>query len=136
MTPAIPDGYEPLDVGSAYMRTVAAFWRRIDERGVRVGLRVQDHQVNANGTAHGGLIATLADVAISVAILHGGGAEPPSTINLTLDFAGPARVGQWLEARPEIYKRTLRMAFAHCMVFADEGLVARSSGIFRVRARA
>jgi hypothetical protein len=43
--------------------------------------------------------------------------KPPtslSTANLSLDFAGTARIGDWLEAHVDVQKMGRRLAFAHC----------------------
>lgn len=130
-----PDGYVPLEIVSEHIRSVGAFWRKSTGPQLCVGLRVQPQQVNANGTVHGGLIATLADVAIAAAIMHGHDLAPPSTIQLSLDFAGPVQVGQWLEARPDIYRCTRRMAFASCMIVADGEPVVRASAVFKLQPR-
>lgn len=129
----VPAGYAPLDIGSAYLRAQGGFYSRPEAQGMAVGLRVAAHQVNANGSAHGGLIATLVDVAMSVAVLAQERQAPPSTINLNLDFAAPVAIGQWLSAHAEVYRRTARTAFVHCRISADAQVVGHASGVFRCR---
>lgn len=132
---AAPDGYSVLDPLSEHIRGIGPLWQRLDGEQLRVALRVQANQINANGSAHGGLIATLADVAISAAILRGSDQLPPSTINLSLDFTAPAQLGQWLEARTDIIRRSRRMAFAQCMISADGVDIVRASAIFKLGGR-
>ncbi len=136
MTAAVvPDGYQLLQMGSAYLQSQGRFYSRRDAQGAAVGLFVQAHQVNSNGSAHGGLIATLVDVAMSVAVMDSEQQAPPSTIHLSLDFAAPVAVGQWLDAYAEVYRRSARTAFVKCRVSADETVVGNASGVFRCRQR-
>lgn len=131
---AVPAAYVPLDVGSPYMKAQGGFHVRREDNGVSVGLRVGPHQVNGNGGAHGGLIATVVDVAMSVAVLERTGAQAASTIHLSLDYAAPVMVGQWLAAQAQVYRQTARMAFVHCRITADGQDAGHASGIFRQRA--
>ena len=60
--------------------------------GLVIGLRVAQKHCNARGTIHGGILATLADVALGYALAFS--SNPPAslvTANLSLDFAGTAR---------------------------------------------
>lgn len=130
---AVPAGYVPLDVGSAYMKAQGGFHVRRQEGSVSVGLYVNPQQVNSNGGAHGGLIATVVDVAMSVAILERTGAETVSTIHLSLDYAAPVMVGQWLAVHAQVYRQTARMAFVQCRITAAEVEAGHASGVFRCK---
>jgi acyl-coenzyme A thioesterase 13 len=60
---------------------------------------------------------------------------PPAslvTANLTLDFAGTARIGDWLEAHVEVLKQGSRLAFANCYITVDEQRIVRASAVFLV----
>ena len=62
------------------------------------------------GTVHGGILATLADVALGYAMAFA--SDPPRslvTANLTLDFAGTAKMGEWLEAHVDVQKQGSRL---------------------------
>jgi acyl-coenzyme A thioesterase PaaI-like protein len=64
-----------------------------------LGLRIDPSHANARGTAHGGLLLTLADVALGYQMALS--QEPPiraTTISMSADFIGGAAVGDWLEA--------------------------------------
>jgi acyl-coenzyme A thioesterase PaaI-like protein len=85
------------------------------------------------GTAHGGLIATLADIALGYNIACATGWELPiATVNLTTDYAGAAQVGDWLEARVDIQRIGRSMVFANTFIYVGDKRIARASGVFSV----
>ena len=100
---------------------------------LELGLCVAEKDCNARGTVHGGILAMLADVALGYAIASD--SEPPLsmvTANLTLDYAGSAKIGDWLETRVDIQKRGSRLAFGNCYVQVGEERIVRASAVFLV----
>ena len=85
---------------------------------------------------HGGILATLADVALGYVMAFS--SNPPAnlaTANLTLDFAGTAKPGDWLEAHVDIQKLGSRLGFANCYITTGERRIVRASGVFVVARR-
>src|SRR3954462_14968302 len=115
MHAAPPPGFEPLLSTSPFLETVGPlFYRREPERGLVIGLRIEEKHANARGFAHGGLLMTLADIALGYNAAQT--QDPPIsllTTNLTADFASSAKIGDWVEARVDIQKVGQRVAFAN-----------------------
>ena len=64
-----------------------------------IGLWVLEHHCNNKNSAHGGLFATLADIALGKT--SSWSETPPIplvTTSLTIDYLGAARLGDWIEA--------------------------------------
>ncbi len=59
-----------------------------------------------------------------------GGKASFVTAHLAVDFAGAARVGDWIEAEVEIQRMGTRLAFANCYLVADSRRIVRASAIF------
>ncbi|HEY2482341.1 MAG TPA: PaaI family thioesterase [Caulobacteraceae bacterium] len=53
------------------------------------------------------------------------------TVSLCVDFTGVAKVGQWLEIRPEVIRAGKTLCFASALVMADEAVCARASAVFK-----
>lgn len=97
----------------------------------RIGFRIEQRNCNMLGMAHGGLIAALLDIAMgrnawSVA------ERPAPTINLTIDFVRAAQLGEWLESRCRVIRKSRRLVFCDGMLLGDKGVVARGNGIFAI----
>ena len=58
------------------------------------------------------------------------GFRPIERASLTIDYAGSARVGDWVEARVEVQRVGSRLGFANCYLLADEQRIVRASAIF------
>jgi len=98
-----------------------------------IGLRVEAKHCNARGTVHGGILATLADVALGYTMAFS--STPPAslvTANLTLDFAGTAKIGDWLQAHVDVQKKGSRLSFANCYLTVNEQRIVRASAVFLV----
>jgi acyl-coenzyme A thioesterase 13 len=110
----IPASFERLFRTSPFLDTLGPFFYRRTEQGFVIGLQVADKHANARGSAHGGLLLTLADIALGYTAAAS--EDPPlalTTVNISADFVGHARVGDWLEAQVDIQKIGRRLVFAN-----------------------
>jgi uncharacterized protein (TIGR00369 family) len=130
--PTVPAGFEPLTDAGAFVEHVGALYVR-GEDGV-VGARVEEQHLNLAGTAMGGFLATLVDVAFGRAIRGAAEGEASvATVSLTTDYLRPGTPGAWLEAHAEVERLTGRLAFGDCSVQADGEEVVRARAVFAVR---
>ena len=98
-----------------------------------IGLRVAPKHCNSRDTLHGGVIATIADVALGYVTAFG--SVPPRrllTASLTIEYTGSARVGDWIEAHVDTSRAGGTLAFANCYLRCGEVQVARASAVFAV----
>lgn len=132
----LPAGFSPLLRTSPVLELIGPLYGRGEGDRLEIGLRVAQKHLNARGTVHGGILATLADVALGYAMAFS--TEPPTaavTANLALDFAGGARIGDWLQTEVDIQKRGSRLAFANCYISAGGERIVRASAVFLVTGR-
>ena len=83
----------------------------------------------------GGVEATVsdADIALGYSALVAENEPPPLiTASLTIDYAGAARLGDWIEIHSDIQKVGRTMAFANCYFLVDDKRIARASAVFSV----
>lgn len=129
----IPNGFEPLFRTSPVLDLIGPLYSRGEGAALAIGLRVEAKHCNARGTVHGGILATLADVALGYTMAFA--STPPAglvTANLTLDFAGTAKIGDWLETRVDIQKQGSRLSFGNCYISTNEQRIVRASAVFLV----
>lgn len=129
---AIPDGFAPFAYSSPFLDAVGPLYQGAAADGAfLLGLRIETRHCNRRGFAHGGLLVTLADLVLGYSLGSAGARRGLLTVNLTADFAGTARLDQWVEARADIQKAQGDIAFANCYVTADGRRIVRASGIFK-----
>jgi acyl-coenzyme A thioesterase 13 len=130
-----PAGFEAYAEPSRYLDRIGPLFQRRTGAGLQFGVRIGEHHCNRRGLAHGGLVVSLADVALGKT-----GewlSQPPVsllTASLTVDFYGSARRGDWLEAETDVRRIGRQVAFGNCYLRAGDKIVARASGVFNVRA--
>jgi uncharacterized protein (TIGR00369 family) len=103
--------------------------------GVVLGFRVEERHCNPMGVCHGGMVATLADMALAVnchAQSEAAHNRFLPTISLQIDYMASARLGDWVEARAEVLRATKTMLFVQGIISAGDTAVARVSGIFKI----
>jgi uncharacterized protein (TIGR00369 family) len=129
----IPEGFERHFRQSPVTDPWEPLYSKRTDRAVIIGLRLDKPHTNGRGLIHGGLIAALADNAMGHSCAHVmGGASSLVTIGLAVDFVGTAKVGQWLAVEPEVIRTGSTICFAQCLVKADDVVIARANGTFRV----
>jgi uncharacterized protein (TIGR00369 family) len=130
----VPAGFEPLTDPGAFAEHIGPLYVR-ETDGV-LGLRVEDRHLNSAGTAMGGLLATLADVAFGRAVRAvTEGENAVATVSLTTDYLRPGPAGAWLQTRTEIEQLGGRLAFGDCSISTDGEEIVRARAVFAVRAQ-
>jgi acyl-coenzyme A thioesterase 13 len=129
--PGIPDEFRRIERLSPFNTLVGPLYERRDGDTVSIGLAVEDKHTNSRGICHGGVLATLADLALGYAMLAKSGDKAGFvTAHLAVDYAGAARSGDWIESRVEIQHVGSRLAFANCYLVVGERPIVRASAIF------
>lgn len=129
----VPPEFKPLERISPFNDLVGPLYMKRERGGVVIGLQIAAKHRNRRDIVHGGMICTLADFAMGMACSL---AREPElkvvTTSLSVDFAGNARPGDWVEARVDVLRVGRRMAFANCHVWRDAERIAQASGAFLV----
>lgn len=99
------------------------------------GYRVAERHCNPMGICHGGWTATAMDMVLPLTARF----TVPDladifllTVNMTVDYIGAARLGDWVVGEGQVVKRTGRMVFLQGLLSVDGEPIARGNGIFRI----
>jgi len=132
---AIPEGFAPARFAPGFLDHGGPYWLGPVVEGVRVvALRIMPHHINYRDAAHGGVISTFADVALSHAVHDAERPRlAPATVTLTVNYLAGARLGDWLEARVRIDRLGGRTAYASGAIRRGAEQVATMSGVFAFR---
>ncbi len=131
-----PPGFRLLPVYDkpVFNNLVGPLWgMALPDDGILYGFRVEMHHCNPQEVAHGGLLASFADIVLT------GGTNYVArlsrfvvTVSLATDFLAPAKLGAWVQTRPEVLRVGRSTAFSQCLVMADGKPVLRCSGTFNL----
>lgn len=133
----IPAGFEPASHGGPYAQGLGPFWVKRETGRVTLGLHVQRHHCNSAGAAHGGFVATLADLGLihAAAVMREQAGQPRhqlTTATLSVDYMAPAPEGCWLEVVAKVPRAGRSLCFTEGVMLADGKRVARVSAVMAV----
>jgi len=136
MSANIPEGFRPLRFSVGFLEAIGPLYGRWDGTHLVMGFRVEERHCNPGMVAHGGMMATFADMFIPIGARMQSKADVgfAPTVNLTLDFIAPAKLGAWVEGRAEFLRAGKSLFFAQGTATADGILCLRASAIFKVTA--
>jgi uncharacterized protein (TIGR00369 family) len=124
-------GFERAEFTPGFLDHGGPYWlKRVEERTL-VGLQLADHHANYRDAAHGGVLATLADVALSYQAYAS--EEPPVpvvTSSMTVNYLSPAIIGHWIVADAGIDRIGGRQAHVSGKIYDGETILATMSGVF------
>src|SRR5438045_5542921 len=94
----IPAGFAPLRLSMGLLEAVGPLYGKWADDRLLLGFRVETRHCNPGQVAHGGMLATFADMILPIAsgfkgkmaigFLH--------TLSLTCDYFAPATIGYWV----------------------------------------
>jgi acyl-coenzyme A thioesterase 13 len=134
---SIPVGYEIVQrtQGPTFAGLAGPFYAKREGRELSLGLRIEQRHLNSRGTCHGGLLATLADIALGyacVAANEDGQSRNFVTIDLAVEYLAASREGDWLYSEVKVVHADTRTASAAGHLLVDGSPVARISANFRM----
>ena len=126
---AVPPGFVAVPMMSGFGRAVGPWYeKRANGRVIRA-FRVEERHTNRLGIAHGGMLMAFADVLMGEAGRRASG-KPSVTMRMTVDFVGPARLGDWVEGEGEATRTTRNLVFVRARVWRRRQTLLTTSGVF------
>jgi uncharacterized protein (TIGR00369 family) len=128
MRASLPEGYrieEPISpfaehVGPILVRQVDGEWR--------CAFVAERRHCNRQGAVHGGMLMTFADVALAH-IGRKAYAEESVSVSFSFEFLAPARLGDLVEARAEILRRTGSLNFVRGQLLVGDTVIVNCSTV-------
>jgi uncharacterized protein (TIGR00369 family) len=137
MSANIPASFELFTRPSPLMDPWRPLYAKTEADRIILGVELREPHTNSRGTAHGGLIAALADQAMGMscgAKLRADGVAVANlwTTSLSIDYLGVAKIGQWIEFDTIFSRVGKTLCHAEIDVSADGVTMARGRAAFRV----
>jgi acyl-coenzyme A thioesterase PaaI-like protein len=100
--------------------------------GKRFAFRVDERHVNKRGVVHGGMMLTFADAALGQAVWDFTDRVPSVTMNMQAQFIDGARLGELVEVRPELVRKTRALVFMRGDFTADGRTLMTISSVWKL----
>ena len=105
--------------------------KKIDENNYSFSIAIKEIHLNAGKIAHGGYLSTIADAGMGSAA-HMVSGKKCVTISLEIKFISAGLLGQVLNGKVKIQKKTKSLVFITCEIFKPEGIVITASGVWKI----
>ena len=105
--------------------------KKIDRNNFEFSVVVQEIHLNSGKTAHGGFLSTIADTGMGTAA-HIVSNKRCVTVSLEMKFISASLLGQTLNGKVIIQKKTNSLVFITCEIFNSEGVVVTASGVWKI----
>ncbi|HWD48388.1 MAG TPA: PaaI family thioesterase [Rhizomicrobium sp.] len=133
MSATVPEGFRRFAFDFGFIENAGPLYGKWDGANMLMGFRVEMRHCNPGQVAHGGMLATFADMLLPMASRFQSkidmGFMP--TINLTCDYMAPAKLGSWVEGRAEPVRITKGLIFAQGVATSDGEPCLRTNGVFK-----
>lgn len=130
----VPDNFEIIFRSSPFLELLGPIYNKNFGKNLIIGIEAEEKHCNARGIVHGGVLSSLADVALGYnAAFQGKEPIPMVTASLTIDYVGAAKIGDWIEINTDVQKVGKTLAFANCYFSVGGRRIARASGIFGIK---
>jgi len=137
MSSEIPEGFAPFKLSFGFLEANGPLYGKWQDEHLLLGFRVELRHCNPGRVAHGGMLATFADMLLPIAARFQSKTDMGflPTVNLACDYLAPAPLGAWVQGRAEAIKITRNLLFAQGLATADGEPVLRANGIFKITSR-
>ncbi len=121
------------DTNSGYSKLVGGLKaKKIDEFNYEYHTQVKDIHLNTAGMAHGGFLTFIADTGMGNAAHRVADGKRCVTISLEMKFISAGKPGDNLVAKVKVQKKTKTLVFLTCEIVNSQGIVAVTSGVWKI----
>lgn len=128
----IAEGWDKLPVGP-FSRCIGQTYGWTRDGEIKVGVLIDPFTANENfGIAHGGAMMTFADISLGYATGQVVGGSQFVTAQLQYQFAGAARVGDFVVCIAEIVRKTSQLVFVRGLMTSGERTIGAADAVFKL----
>ena len=129
----IPPGFKEIDV-AGFAEANGPWFEKLEGGRLIRGFMPEKRHANSLGIVHGGMLAAFLDSAMGTAVFHTL-ERRAVTLRLTLDFLGPGRIGDWLQAEGEVVSHDEHVAQVRGRLYGPRHEVLAGLGAFALLSR-
>jgi len=131
---SVPYGFRELTEAIGFAEANGPWFEKIEGRRAIRGFRPGPQHANGLGIVHGGMLAAFLDSAMGTAVWHQ--LERRSvTLRLSIDYLGPGKVGDWLQAEGEVVGHDENVAQVRGRLYGPRHEVLAGLGAFALLSR-
>ena len=123
-------GWEPyLDEG--FIGLVGPFWMRQSGDSYLYAFMGEPKHHNRRGIVQGGMLMTFADRSLGMTCWYANERQPQATIQLDVHFIDAVQIGEFVEAKCRVVRRTRSLIFMSAELVVATRVVATANGVWK-----
>ena len=123
-------GWEPYrDEG--FIGLVGPFWSRPSGNGFLYAFMAEPKHHNRRGVVQGGMLMTFADRSMGMTCWYANEKQPQATVQLDVHFIDAVQVGEFVEAKCKVVRRTRSLIFMAGELVVGDRVVATANGVWK-----
>ena len=125
-------GWEPYahdDTG--FVGLVGPWWMRKTGDSYEYAFLAADKHHNRRGVVQGGMLMTFADRSMGMTCWYANERQPQATVQLDVHFIDAVQVGEFVEAKCKVVRRTRSLVFMSGELVVGERVVATANGVWK-----
>ncbi len=131
-TPCDPKaaGWEPYG-DEGFIGLVGPFWSRPEGDSYRYAFMAETKHHNRRGVVQGGMLMTFADRSMGMTCWYANERQAQATVQLDMHFVDAVQIGEFVEAKCKVVRRTRSLVFMAAELVVGERVVATANGVWK-----
>ncbi len=110
---------------------VGPLWTR-EEGGTHLyAFKAESKHHNRRGVVHGGMLMAFADRSMGMTCWYANEQQPQATVQLDMHFIDAVRIGEFVEAKCRVVRRTRSVIFMEAELVVGDRVVATAKGVWK-----
>ena len=132
-----PAPFDPAAAGwethqdDGFLGLVGPIWQRPHGEGLRFAFLAEPKHHNLRGVVQGGMLMTFADRSMGRTCYYANERQPQATVQLDMHFIDAVQVGEFVEAKCKVVRRTRSLVFMTGELVVGERVVATANGVWK-----
>jgi acyl-coenzyme A thioesterase PaaI-like protein len=123
-------GWEPY-TDEGFIGLVGPFWIKRREDGADFAFMAAKKHHNRRGVVQGGMLMTFADRSLGMTAWYANERKPQATVHLDMHFIDAVQIGEFVEAKCRVVRRTRSLIFMSGEFVVGERTVATANGVWK-----
>jgi acyl-coenzyme A thioesterase PaaI-like protein len=118
-----------------FIGLVGPFWTREAGGTHLYAFRAETKHHNRRGVVQGGMLMTFADRSMGMTCWYANEKQPQATVQLDMHFIDAVQIGEFVEAKCKVVRRTRSLIFMSADLVVGNRVVATANGVWKTLAK-
>ena len=120
-----------LDKDEGFIGLVGPIWSRPNGDSVLYAFMAEPKHHNRRGVVQGGMLMTFADRSLGRTSWYANDRQPQATVQLDVHFIDAVQIGEFVEAKCRVVRRTRSLVFMAGELVVGDRVVATANGVWK-----